>query len=109
MIKYYGEDEEIIDSNIAIIKEYLEKNKNAGGIHIGLDEEVLVEALKGLCEKTVSLKTVTEQDLIEEAHGGKGKKGGSETASKKPITIGARLRSPLGPKKGQKAYESPFQ
>lgn len=37
LIKYYGEDEEIIDSNLEVIKEYLEKNKNAGGIHVGLD------------------------------------------------------------------------
>lgn len=67
LIKYYGEDEEIIDSNVTIIKEYLEKNKNAGGIHIGFDEDVLAEELKGLCQKLVEMKTVTEKDLLWEA------------------------------------------
>ena len=48
LIKYYGEDEEIIDENMNIIKEYLEKNKNAGGIHIGLDEDKLFESIQGM-------------------------------------------------------------
>ncbi len=73
LIKYYGEDEEIIDSNMEVIKEYLEKNKMAGGIHVGLDEEVLMEVMKGLCERVVVLKTVTEKDLIEDANSGSGK------------------------------------
>jgi len=42
-----------------VIKEYLEKNKNAGGIHIGLDEDKLFDSIKGLCENVVDLKTVT--------------------------------------------------
>lgn len=49
---------------MAVIKEYLDKNKNAGGIHIGLDEDQLFELLKGMCEKVVNLKTVTEKDLL---------------------------------------------
>jgi hypothetical protein len=64
-----------------------------------------------MCDKVVCLKTVTEKDLLEEATASKNKKGASDTGNKKPITISARLRSPLGPgkKSSVKPYESPFK
>jgi hypothetical protein len=31
------------------MKEHLDKNKKAGGIHVGLNEEVLVDIFKDLC------------------------------------------------------------
>ncbi len=37
LIKYYGEDSNIICDNLHVIKEYLDKNKNAGGMLITLD------------------------------------------------------------------------
>ena len=37
LIKYYGEDENIISDNLDVIREYLDKNKNAGGMLITLD------------------------------------------------------------------------
>ena len=41
-----------------LIKEYLENNKGAGGIQIGLKEDTLIDRFKALCEDVVSLKAI---------------------------------------------------
>ena len=74
------------------MKEHLEKNKKAGGIHVGLNEEFLVEMFKDLCEKIISLKTIHEDDLLVD----------DNIKQKKPITILSRLKSPFDTRKAKK-------
>lgn len=75
------------------MKEHLEKNKKAGGIHVGLNEEVLVEIFKDLCAKVISLKTIHEDDLQVDDN---------IIKQKKPITILSRLKSPFDTRKVKK-------
>ena len=61
LIRYYETDSSTLDHEITEVADYLERNRQAGGLYISLQIDSTARELEGLCDRAVLVEYVQEE------------------------------------------------
>ena len=62
LIRFYEADEKKLEEEIAEIFDYIERNRNAGGLYISINHEEMTQAFGKVCERLVSVEYIQQDE-----------------------------------------------